>query len=104
MAGTLKRQATNTAIKATETASSLQTEETRQKIKDGLWNGVESTKGKLIETNEKVGKMTTDTMDWTAEKLSKGYGQVYDRSYAAGEAFRDKLDETGLTDRASQAA
>jgi len=45
-----------------------------------------------------------ETMDWTAENMKKSYSSVYEASYNTGAALRDKIDETGITDRASEAA
>ena len=53
---------------------------------------------------DSVGNSTLEAMDWTADKMKKGAGQVYEASYSTGAALRDKLDETGVADRASQAA
>lgn len=51
-----------------------------------------------------VGSSTLETMDWTAERMKHGAGRLAEASYSTGAALRDKMDETGVSDRASQAA
>ena len=58
---------------------------------------------KTIAASEKTQEMTNNTMDLTAQKLSKGYDHVYESSCTAKEAFREKINETGISDRANHA-
>lgn len=72
--------------------------------KDGVAAGANIAVQKSSEAVNFVGNQTLETMDWTAENMKKGAGHIYEASYSTGSALRDKLDETGVTDRASQAA
>lgn len=119
IAGEIGQKATETvgilSQRATETASALQEEEGRQQLKESVYSGLSTAKDgvqsgayvaleKSTRAVNYAGTATMETMDWTAENMKKSYSSVYEASYNTGAALRDKIDETGITDRASEAA
>ena len=53
---------------------------------------------------ERAGTKTKETMDWTAENMKNGAGYMLESASSTLDAVSDKLDETGISEKASQAA
>lgn len=107
--------ATGFGQKASETATSLMQEETRQQMKESVYSGLSSAQTNVAagagiamekgsEAFSRAGEATKETMDWTAENMKMGAGVVYESASNTMGAVSDKLDETGITEKAGQAA
>ena len=51
-----------------------------------------------------MGEAATDTVNWTSSSVKSGAGYVYESASNTMGAVSNKLDETGFTEKAGQAA
>ena len=53
---------------------------------------------------EKAGSVTKETVDWTTENVKNGAGHIYESASTTLSVVSDKLDESGISEKAGEAA
>lgn len=98
---------TSVVTSAKSTAANLTTDQTRDKVveglssaRDGASQGLAVVADKTKESLEVAGTVTAEGLSVVAEKTKQGAEVFYGGLQASGTVVKDKLDETGITDSA----